>query len=65
MSNQKKKISFEEALSGLEKSADELKKDGTTLEAAIISFEQGINYYNYCSEILNDAKQKIEVYDKK
>lgn len=65
MTDQKKIISFEEALSGLEKSSEELKKDGTTLEAAIISFEKGIEYYNYCSDILKDAKQKIEVYDKK
>lgn len=65
MVNQKKKISFEEALAGLERSAEILKKDGTTLEAAMESFEQGIEYYNYCSEMLNDAKQKIEVFEKK
>ena len=65
MANQKKKMSFEEALAGLEKSADILKKDGTTLEAAMESFEQGIEYYNYCNDMLNDAKQKIEFFDKK
>lgn len=65
MAIQKKKMSFEEALAGLEKSAEILKKDGTTLEAAMESFEQGIEYYNYCSELLNDAKQKIEFFEKK
>jgi len=60
-----KKMSFEEALAGLEKSAEILKKDGTTLEAAMESFEQGIMYYNYCNEMLNDAKQKIEFFEKK
>ncbi len=60
-----KKMSFEEALAGLEKSAEILKKDGTTLEAAMESFEQGIMYYNYCNEMLNDAKQKIEYFEKK
>jgi len=65
MANQKKKMSFEEALAGLEKSADILKKDGTTLEAAMESFEQGIEYYNYCNDMLNDAKQKIEFFEKK
>ncbi len=65
MANQKKKMSFEEALAGLEKSADILKKDGTTLEAAIEGFEQGIEYYNYCNDMLNDAKQKIEFFEKK
>ncbi len=65
MADQKKKMSFEEALAGLEKSAEILKKDGTTLEAAMESFEQGIEYYNYCNKILNDAKQKIEFFEKK
>ncbi|HYE68638.1 MAG TPA: exodeoxyribonuclease VII small subunit [Anaerovoracaceae bacterium] len=65
MVNQKNKMSFEEALAGLEKSAEILKRDGTTLEAAMESFEQGINYYNYCSEMLNNAKQKIEFFEKK
>jgi exodeoxyribonuclease VII small subunit len=65
MANQKKKISFEEALAGLEHAAEILKKDGTTLEDAMENFEQGIGYYNYCNEILNDAKQKIEFYEKK
>lgn len=64
MSNKDNNISFEEALTGLEKSAEELKKDGTTLEEAMKNFEQGIEYYNYCSEILSSAKQKIEVYSK-
>ena len=61
----KDKMSFEEALAGLEKSAEILKKDGTTLEAAMESFEQGIEYYNYCNEMLNNAKQKIEFFERK
>lgn len=65
MADRKKKMSFEEALTGLEKSAETLKKDGTTLEAAMESFEQGIEYYNYCNKILNEAKQKIEFFEKK
>lgn len=65
MANQKKKMSFEEALAGLERSAEILKQDGTTLEAAMESFEQGIEYYNCCNEILNDAKQKIEFFERK
>ncbi len=64
MTNQKNKISFEEALAGLEKSAEILKKDGTTLETAMQNFEQGIEYYNYCNEILNNAKQKIEFFER-
>ena len=65
MASKKDKMSFEEALAGLEKSAEVLKKDGTTLEAAMQSFEQGIEYYNYCKEMLSNAKQKIEFFEKK
>lgn len=56
-----KKLTFEEALKQLETSADKLKKDGVTLEDAMKSYEEGIKYYKQCSEILNDAKQKIEI----
>ena len=55
----KDKISFEEALAGLEESAALLIKEGCTLDEAIGNFEKGINYYNKCNEILESAKQKI------
>lgn len=57
-------LSFEEALEGLEKSAEALKKEGTTLEEAMNSFENGIGYYKRCTELLKEARQKIQVYDK-
>lgn len=60
----KKELSFEEALLKLEASAECLKKDNVSLEEALKSFEEGIVYYNKCNDILNDAKQKIEVYSK-
>jgi len=56
-------LTFEEALSGLETAAEALKKDGVTLEKAMESFEQGVKYYEYCNKILNEAKQKIEVFN--
>lgn len=65
MKAEKQKISFEEALAGLEKSAEMLKSDNTTLEEALHNFEQGIQYYHYCNDILNHAKQQIEFYEKK
>lgn len=57
-----KKISFEKALEALETSASSLKNEGTTLEDAMKNFEEGIKHYNYCNDILNTAKQKIQVY---
>lgn len=56
------KITFEEALAGLEKSAEALRKPGVALEEAMISFENGLKYYKKCQDILSDAKQKIEIY---
>lgn len=59
-----KKVSFEEALSKLEDCAEKLNKPDVSLEEAIKSFEDGLKHYEKASEILNDAKQKIEVYSK-
>ena len=58
------KLTFEQALEKLEKSSENLKKENVTLEDALKNFEEGIAYYNQCSEILNSAKQKIETYSK-
>lgn len=60
----KKELSFEEYLEKLELSAECLKSDNVSLEEALKSFEQGIDYYDKCKIILNDAKQKIETYSK-
>lgn len=59
-----KKLTFEKALQNLEKSSERLKRDDISLEDALKNFEEGIAYYEQCSEILNNAKQKIETYSK-
>jgi exodeoxyribonuclease VII small subunit len=58
----KKQLTFEEALAGLEKSASDLVKSDVTLEETMKNFEQGIEYYNKCNEILENAQQKITSY---
>lgn len=58
----KKKMSFEEAFEGLEHSVSILKSEDASLEMAIKQYEQGLEFYESCEEILSDAKQKIEVY---
>ncbi|QIB69409.1 exodeoxyribonuclease VII small subunit [Aminipila butyrica] len=60
----KKQLSFEEALEKLELSAEHLKSENVSLEDALKSFEEGIEYYNKCNDILSSAKQKIELYSK-
>ena len=55
---------FEESLKKLEEASENLKKDNISLEDALKNFEEGIKFYNECSEILDSAKQKIETYIK-
>ncbi|NLY70200.1 MAG: exodeoxyribonuclease VII small subunit [Clostridiales bacterium] len=58
------KLSFEEALKGLEDTSEALKSDKITLEDALQNFECGMKYYKRCKEILDEAKQKVLVYDR-
>lgn len=57
-----KKMTFEEALAALEKCAEKLRDEEVPLEEAIKSYEEGLVFYKNCTEILSNAKQKIETY---
>lgn len=57
-------ISFEDALAALEKCAAELRGDNVSLEESIKIFEEGARLYEKCTSILDNAKQKIEVFSK-
>ncbi|MBO4725225.1 MAG: exodeoxyribonuclease VII small subunit [Firmicutes bacterium] len=57
-------LSFEESMGKLEETAETIKKDNISLEQAITAYEDGVKYYERCVEILNSAKQRIEVYEK-
>lgn len=59
-----KDLSFEQALEGLESSAEALKSEDTTLEEALLRFEEGVKYYEKCKEHLAAANKKIQIYDK-
>ena len=63
MSEQKLNLSFEEALAGLGKAVQALNREDTPLDEAIEQYEEGIRYYQRCSEILQEAKQKIQQFD--
>lgn len=60
----KKILSFEAALKGLEDSVEALKSENTTLDDALLRFEEGMEYYQKCKEHLISANKKIRVYDK-
>ena len=59
-----KKKNFEESLKKLEKISTSLKAEDITLEDAIKHYEEGIRYDKECSEILQDAQQRIETLTK-
>ena len=56
------KHSFEKNMAELEKCSKALSEENISLEDAIKYFEKGQKYYNECEKILDEARQKIEVY---
>ncbi len=62
--SKEKKLTFEEALAKLEETSENLQKDDVTLEEALKNYELGVEYYRQCSEILENARQKIETYSR-
>ncbi len=54
---------FEKALSRLQEMSDKIKSQDTNLEEAIQCYEEGMRYYQICSDILENAKQKIETFE--
>ena len=57
------KMKFEEALDKLAEMSDKIKGAETSLEEAITCYTKGMEYYQICHEILENAKQKIEVFE--
>lgn len=56
-----KKKTFEEHLAQLKKTVEALQQENISLEEAITNYQQGKEEYQHCRQILEDAKQKIEV----
>jgi len=55
-------MTFEEALQALEDAADSLRSGGLSLEQIVLVYDKSILLYNHCKGILDNAKQKIEIY---
>ena len=52
---------FEEVFKKLEDCAEKMDDPTLPLEDAIKAFEEGTEHYKICEEILNSAKQRIEL----
>lgn len=57
------KGTFEQAFNEMNKMAEMMKDQDITLEDAMKCYENGMKYYKICNEILENAKQKIEVFE--
>lgn len=54
-----KDFDFEKAIKELEKIADSLEDENTTIDKSLQLFEKGVKLSRECSEYLENAKQKI------
>lgn len=54
-----KDFDFEKAIKELEKIADSLEDENTTIDKSLQLFETGVKLSRDCSEYLENAKQKI------
>ena len=57
------KDTFENAFSKLKEVAEKIRDEETSLEDSIRYYEEGMEYYNKCNDILKQAEQKIEYMD--
>ena len=54
---------FTEALKNLQNAAAEIGRQATTLEDSLRLFDEGMKEAEYCKKILDEASQKIEIYE--
>ena len=55
---------FTQALNDLQNAASEIGRQATTLEDSLKLFELGMKEAEFCRKILDEADQKITVYEK-
>ena len=57
----KEELSFEQAMTDLEKIAEELEKDDLDLNTSVKKFEEGMELSKKCNEMLQKAEKKITI----
>ena len=58
---EKKKMSFEEALSRLEEIVEEMESGKAELDGLLALFEEGVSLVKLCSSKLDSAERKIKI----
>lgn len=56
------RMTFEEALAALEETAESLRSGKLSLEQSVEVYDNSILLYSRCKQILDQARQKIEIY---
>lgn len=54
-------VTFEQAMTRLEKIVRDLESGNVSLEESIKLFEEGVKLSGICSSLLKEAKQKVEI----
>lgn len=61
MNEEKKEVSFEEAMKQLEDIVTSLEKGELNLDESVKKFEEGINISKECNKMLEEAEKKISI----
>lgn len=54
-------LTYEEAISELEKILYELESENCTLEESLDRFKRGLELYNYCKDLITKAEGEIRI----
>lgn len=54
-------LTYEEAISELEKILYELENENCTLEESLDRFKRGLELYNYCKDLITKAEGEIRI----
>jgi exodeoxyribonuclease VII small subunit len=61
MTGTEKELSFEQSLQQLQTLVERLERSDLDLSSAIASFEQGVRLSRQCSQLLQEAEQRVEM----
>ncbi len=56
-------MNFEEALAKLKLMAEKIRDPEISLDESIRCYDEGMKYYEVCRKVLDNAKQKIEIFE--
>ncbi|HEY8361423.1 MAG TPA: exodeoxyribonuclease VII small subunit [Tissierellaceae bacterium] len=54
-------LTYEEAISELEKIISELENENCTFNESIEKFKRGVELYNYCKDLITKAEGEIKI----